>query len=329
MRRGNRCSCERPASGSKRLARTPFTLSTLALVYMLTGLGILYAEQGKYTQAEAVFPRALPIWEQGAEPGHPNSAAPLTSLASSLREQGKYISEHRPCGNSTWAGTIQNLRIRRTRWPCRWRSRFWEQLTLKLSPHTRCTRRSRKHREPRAWTIPASPHDPLQVFLATCSELHPRRVARFESCGRPTNAGRRQSRGCLFLGAVLPRSAVKSARVPERSHEYCAYLAGSPAHKALFMNICEAARESLGTHLELAADSLSVVQLSRAAEPEAWSFDPSVHTLAGPGKRCRGRALARDSGFAPEPGRCVMSPTTRTSAVVTAGIRSYLPIVCF
>ncbi len=57
-------------------------------------LAALYQAQGKYTEAEPLFKRALWIDEKALGLGHPYLASDLNSLAERYRAQGKYV-EHR------------------------------------------------------------------------------------------------------------------------------------------------------------------------------------------------------------------------------------------
>ncbi len=56
----------------------------------LNNLAELYREQGKYTEAEPLFRRALYIREQQLGPEHPRVAYPLSGLAYLYFLQGKY-----------------------------------------------------------------------------------------------------------------------------------------------------------------------------------------------------------------------------------------------
>ena len=56
-----------------------------ALSQYLSGLGLLYIEQGEYTQAEPLLKRALAIREKALGPDHPDVPQSLNSLAALYR----------------------------------------------------------------------------------------------------------------------------------------------------------------------------------------------------------------------------------------------------
>ena len=70
-----------------RIALGPGHLQVAA---SLNNLGELYRAQGKYTEAEPLYKRALAIAEKALGPGHPQVAASLNNLAGLYRLQGKY-----------------------------------------------------------------------------------------------------------------------------------------------------------------------------------------------------------------------------------------------
>ena len=60
------------------------------VAFPLTNLADLYREQGRYTEAEPLYQRALHIREQALGSSHPQVAFPLNGLADLYREQGRY-----------------------------------------------------------------------------------------------------------------------------------------------------------------------------------------------------------------------------------------------
>ncbi len=78
----------------------------------LNNLAVLYRDQGKYTEAEPLYQRALAIWEKALGPEHPNVATSLNNLASlytprastprpSLSTGGRWRFGRKPWGRST------------------------------------------------------------------------------------------------------------------------------------------------------------------------------------------------------------------------------------
>ncbi len=55
----------------------------------LNNLASLYHAQGKHTEAEPLYRRALAIWEKALGPEHPHVAASLKNYARLLRETGR------------------------------------------------------------------------------------------------------------------------------------------------------------------------------------------------------------------------------------------------
>ena len=60
------------------------------LATSLNNLANLYEAQGKYTEAEPLYQRALTIYEKALGPEHPNVATSLNNLAVLYEAQGKY-----------------------------------------------------------------------------------------------------------------------------------------------------------------------------------------------------------------------------------------------
>ncbi len=56
----------------------------------LSNLAVLYKTQGKYTEAEPLYKRALRIDEKALGPAHPGVATDLNNLAALYDAQGKY-----------------------------------------------------------------------------------------------------------------------------------------------------------------------------------------------------------------------------------------------
>jgi len=59
------------------------------VVTRLNNLALLYAQQGKYAEAEPLFKRALAIDEKALGPEHPDVAAIAERLALVLRKLGR------------------------------------------------------------------------------------------------------------------------------------------------------------------------------------------------------------------------------------------------
>ena len=55
----------------------------------LNNLALLYRAQGKYTEAEPLFRRALAVWEKALGPEHPNVAMALENYAALLRKTNR------------------------------------------------------------------------------------------------------------------------------------------------------------------------------------------------------------------------------------------------
>jgi tetratricopeptide (TPR) repeat protein len=51
--------------------------------------GALY-QQGRYTEAEPLYKRALAIWEKALGPDHPELAQSLNNLSVVYQDQGRY-----------------------------------------------------------------------------------------------------------------------------------------------------------------------------------------------------------------------------------------------
>ena len=56
----------------------------------LTNLAFLYSKQGRYSDAEPLYKRALAINEKGLGPDHPAVALSLSNLAALYNDQGRY-----------------------------------------------------------------------------------------------------------------------------------------------------------------------------------------------------------------------------------------------
>ena len=56
----------------------------------LNNLAALYADQGRYADAEPLYKRALAIREKALGPDHPDVATSLNNLAELYRDQGRY-----------------------------------------------------------------------------------------------------------------------------------------------------------------------------------------------------------------------------------------------
>ena len=59
------------------------------VAFVLNDLGLLYHDQGKYSDAEPLIRRALAIREQALGPNHPDVATSLENYAALLRETGR------------------------------------------------------------------------------------------------------------------------------------------------------------------------------------------------------------------------------------------------
>ncbi len=57
----------------------------------LDSLAVLYRDQGKYDEAEALYERSLAIWEKALGKDHPDVATSLNNLAELYESQGKYV----------------------------------------------------------------------------------------------------------------------------------------------------------------------------------------------------------------------------------------------
>jgi tetratricopeptide (TPR) repeat protein len=57
---------------------------------VLSGLGTLWREEGKYSKAQIVFQRALSIRQKALGPENPDVAMTLNNLAAVYRSQGNY-----------------------------------------------------------------------------------------------------------------------------------------------------------------------------------------------------------------------------------------------
>ena len=60
------------------------------LATILNSLALLYSKQGKYTEAEPLYQRALAIYENALGPEHPAVALSLNNLAALYQTRGKY-----------------------------------------------------------------------------------------------------------------------------------------------------------------------------------------------------------------------------------------------
>jgi len=59
------------------------------VAYPLNGLANLYQDQGKYTEAEPLYQRALHIREQALGPNHPLTREVVRNYAMLLRKMGR------------------------------------------------------------------------------------------------------------------------------------------------------------------------------------------------------------------------------------------------
>jgi len=85
---GDKPCVERSISTYKTVLATSertLGLNHPALSQYLSGLGLLYIEQGEYTQAEPLLKRALAIREKALGPDHPDVPQSLNSLAALYR----------------------------------------------------------------------------------------------------------------------------------------------------------------------------------------------------------------------------------------------------
>ena len=57
----------------------------------LANLGLLYNQQGRYSEAEPLYQRCLTILEKALGPEHPNVAQTLENYAALLRETGRTV----------------------------------------------------------------------------------------------------------------------------------------------------------------------------------------------------------------------------------------------
>jgi tetratricopeptide (TPR) repeat protein len=74
----------------ERLAKPRFGADHPYYAVALNKLGIVYQVQGKYTDAEGLFKRALTIRENALGASHPDVGQSLNNLANVYRLQGKY-----------------------------------------------------------------------------------------------------------------------------------------------------------------------------------------------------------------------------------------------
>lgn len=149
--------------------------------FSLNGLATLYRKQGNYGEALSLYTRALTIREQRLGQQHPETAQTLHDLAICLQKQGK---TDEAVSLVQRALTIREQRLGNAHPKTVATQALYEHLLqeqawkLRTEEHSE-THRGASHAE-RAVPLPeavnASPceDDPLQGFLDTCCELHPR-----------------------------------------------------------------------------------------------------------------------------------------------------------
>jgi tetratricopeptide (TPR) repeat protein len=88
--RGNYPAAQIEAQKLERLAKPRFGADHPYYAVALNKLGIVYQVQGKYTDAEGLFKRALTIRENALGASHPDVGQSVNNLANVYRLQGKY-----------------------------------------------------------------------------------------------------------------------------------------------------------------------------------------------------------------------------------------------
>ena len=66
-------------------------ITALNLATSLNNLAALYDDQGRYSEAEPYYKRALAIWEKALGPEHPQVAQTLNNLAALYYTKGQYV----------------------------------------------------------------------------------------------------------------------------------------------------------------------------------------------------------------------------------------------
>ena len=159
----------------------------------LNNLAELYREQGKYEQAQVLYQRALHIWQHTLGETHPYVAHPLDGLALLCTRQGKYeqaeplyqralairerqLGQHHP---QTVAARTLAAQLAEARGTMRDGEAF-PPSAEELPNQVR-----KEHLREEAFITPQETlgrsrieNDPLQEFLTTCCELHPRAWSR-------------------------------------------------------------------------------------------------------------------------------------------------------
>ena len=88
--RGNYPAAQIDAQELERLVKARFGADHAYYAVALNKLGIVVQAQGKYTEAEGLFKRALAIREKALGANHPDVGQTLNNLAIVYRDQGKY-----------------------------------------------------------------------------------------------------------------------------------------------------------------------------------------------------------------------------------------------
>src|SRR6266699_1779792 len=88
--RGNYPAAQIDAQELERLVKARFGADHAYYAVALNKLGIVVQAQGKYSEAEGLFKRALVIREKALGANHPDVGQTLNNLANVYRAQGKY-----------------------------------------------------------------------------------------------------------------------------------------------------------------------------------------------------------------------------------------------
>src|SRR5262249_23609891 len=88
--RGNYPAAQIDAQELERLVKARFGADHTYYAVALNNLAIVYRAQGKYSEAEGLYKRALAIREKALGANHPDVGATLNNLALVYGAQGKY-----------------------------------------------------------------------------------------------------------------------------------------------------------------------------------------------------------------------------------------------